>query len=167
MPCKYAAIRLCEWPPNKQALRLYGSVGRPWPPHHRKKSASGVWPSLNGMAQLIENPCSAKNSRLVVDHVACRIEAPRTAKDMEAHAGPMPPASRRCVRFVPIADILLLIRSPRQCGRSTADKQTSAPRLLCRDGPPCFTAPLQGTKKRRREPNVRCPEAPWSGRYPR
>jgi hypothetical protein len=50
MPCKYAAIRLCERP-HKEALRLYGSVGRPWPPHHRKKSASGVWPSLNGMAQ--------------------------------------------------------------------------------------------------------------------
>jgi len=50
MPCQYAAIRLCERPQQVSAA-LYGSVGQPWPPYHRKKSASGVWPSLNGMAQ--------------------------------------------------------------------------------------------------------------------
>jgi hypothetical protein len=50
MPCKYAAIRLCERPQEVSAAALW-KCGATLPPHHRKKSASGVWPSLNGMAQ--------------------------------------------------------------------------------------------------------------------
>ena len=54
MPWKYAAISMANGP-NKQALRLCGSVGRPWQPHHRKKSASGVWPSSKRYGAALPN----------------------------------------------------------------------------------------------------------------
>ena len=53
MPCKYAAIRLCAWPQQVSTAALW-KCGATLAAAPQRKSASGVWPSLNGMAQLYQ-----------------------------------------------------------------------------------------------------------------